>query len=83
MLVEISDKTLDRLTKWAELEKACDVTSIEQWNDVKMKAMFTCTSLSHDIGLQQISSEISAPEIIPGTIDALNSITIGNKEEQQ
>ena len=80
MLVEISDKTLERLTKWTELEKACDVTSIEQWNDVKMKAMFACTSLSHDIGLQQINNEISAPEIIPGTTDALNAITISNKD---
>jgi hypothetical protein len=59
MLVEISEKTLERLRAWSEAEKAADATSIEEWNDVKMNAMYACNSIKHDIGMTALLNTIS------------------------
>ena len=78
MLVEISDKTLQK-AKAFDVQGRLDMT-VEEWAAFKMEGLSICNNLIFDIGMQEARNDLKSPEIFPGTMDALNSITIGNKD---
>ena len=78
MLVEISEKTLER-AKALDKRGREDMTP-EEWAEFRMDGLGVCNSLIFDIQCAELRAEINnGPEIIPGTMDALNKITISNE----
>jgi hypothetical protein len=58
-MVEMSDKTLEAFQKWTDAEKTVDVTSVDEWNELKMMAMSACIHFSFDAGMQETEPTIS------------------------
>lgn len=56
MLVDISDKTLDRLKKWESGDMLA--VTVDDWSDLKSMAMFVCNSLHSDVKHAERLNEI-------------------------